>query len=128
MSEHLLDGTKLDASWATLDRYASKVDEQIDLLVNYTAGDGFLYRQSSRATVARDINLNVAGTILALLLSAVVAWALARRIVGPVAVASNVAELHRHGQARRRDSERARRRARRACSRRWELCATTSGR
>src|SRR5262249_44922749 len=82
MSEHLLDGTRLDASWAALDRYASKVDEEIDLLVNYTAGDGFLYRQSARATVARDLQLNVAGTVLALLLSALVAWALSARIVG----------------------------------------------
>ena len=88
----MLDGTKLDVSWETLDHYASKVDEQIDLLVNYTAGDGFLYRQRARAAVAHDIQFNIAGTTLALLLSALVAWLLARRIVGPVAVASNVAE------------------------------------
>ena len=90
--ERLLDGTQTEVNWATLDRYASRVDDQIDLLVNYTAGDGFLYRQSARATVARDVQLNIAGTALALLLSALVAWALARRIVGPVAVASSVAE------------------------------------
>lgn len=90
--ERLLDGTKLDVNWATLDHYGAKVDDQIDLLVNYTAGDAFLYRQSARAAVARDVQLNVAGIALALLLSALVAWALARRIVGPVAVASNVAE------------------------------------
>jgi len=89
--ERLLDGTKLDVNWATLDQYTVKVDDQIDLLVNYTAGDGFLYRQSARAAVAHDIQLNIAGIALALLLSALVAWALARRIVGPVAVASNVA-------------------------------------
>jgi diguanylate cyclase (GGDEF)-like protein len=87
----LLDGTKLDVNWETLDHYAGKVDDQIDLLVNYTAGDGFLYRQAARAAVGRDVQLNIAGTALALLLSAIVAWALARRIVGPVAVASNVA-------------------------------------
>ena len=92
MRERLLDNTKLDASWEMLDRYTAKVDEQIDLLVNYTAGDGFLYRQSARATVARDSNLNMAGTALAIALSALVAWALARRIVRPVAVASEVAE------------------------------------
>ena len=90
--ERLLDGTQLDVNWETLDHYGSKVDDQIDLLVNYTAGDGFLYRQRARATVARDMQLNIAGTALALLLSALVAWALARRIVGPLAVASNVAE------------------------------------
>jgi diguanylate cyclase (GGDEF)-like protein len=92
MCERLLDGTELDVNWGTLDQYTKNVDDQIDLLVNYTAGDGFLYRQSARATVARDVQLNIAGTALALLLSALVAWALARRIVGPVAVASGVAE------------------------------------
>jgi diguanylate cyclase (GGDEF)-like protein len=88
----LIDGTTADVNWATLDHYAAKVDDQIDLLVNYTAGDGFLYRQSARTAVAHDIQLNIIGIALALLLSALVAWALARRIVGPVAVASNVAE------------------------------------
>ena len=90
--ERLRASAKLGVNWHTLDHYAAKVDDQIDLLVNYTAGDGFLYRQTARAAVARDMQLNIAGTVLALLLSALVAWALARRIVGPVAVASNVAE------------------------------------
>src|SRR5665213_552402 len=92
MRERLLDRTKLDTDWEMLDHYAGKVDEQIDLLVNYTAGDGFLYRQTARATVARDLNLNIAGTALALVLLGLVAWTLARRIVRPVAVASSVAE------------------------------------
>jgi diguanylate cyclase (GGDEF)-like protein len=92
ISKRLLDGTQLEINWTTLDHYAAKVDEQIDLLVNYTAGDGFLYRQSARAAVARDIKLNIGGIALALLLSGLVAWTLARRIVGPVAVASGVAE------------------------------------
>ncbi len=92
MRERMLDNTKLDANWDTLDKYSHKVHEQIELLVNYTAGGGFLYRQSARATVARDLNLNIIGTALALLMSAIVAWALARRIVRPVAAASRVAE------------------------------------
>jgi diguanylate cyclase (GGDEF)-like protein len=87
----MLDGTKLDVNWSTLDHYAAKVDDQIDLLVNYTAGDGFLNREAARTAVARDMQLDIAGTVMALLLSGLVAWALARRIVGPVAVASNVA-------------------------------------
>jgi diguanylate cyclase (GGDEF)-like protein/PAS domain S-box-containing protein len=90
--EQLLDGTRVDVNWDTLDHYGEKVDDQIDLLVNYTAGDGFLYRQAARAAVAHDMQVNIAGTALALLLSALVAWTLARRIVGPVAVASAVAE------------------------------------
>ncbi len=92
MCERLLGSVKADVNWATLDRYAAKVDDQIDLLVNYTAGDGFLYRQSARAAVARDVQLNIASIVLALLLSALVAGALARRIVGRVAVASKIAE------------------------------------
>jgi diguanylate cyclase (GGDEF)-like protein len=92
VSERLLGSVKADLNWATLDRYAAKVDDQIDLLVNYTAGDGFLYRQSAHAAVARDVQLNIASIVLALLLSALVAGALARRIVGRVAVASRVAE------------------------------------
>ena len=35
------------------------VEQQIDLLVNYVAGDGFTYRQSARATVERDTRLNL---------------------------------------------------------------------
>jgi diguanylate cyclase (GGDEF)-like protein len=98
MRERLLDRTKLDTDWETLDHYAAKVDEQIDLLINYTAGDGFVYRQTARATVARDLDLNIAGTALALVLSGLVAWALARRIVRPVAVASSVAERIANGK------------------------------
>jgi diguanylate cyclase (GGDEF)-like protein/PAS domain S-box-containing protein len=90
--EHLLDNTRLDANWEKLDEHSAKVNEQIDLLVNYTAGDGFMYRQSARATVTRDSNLNMIGTALAVLLSGLVAWALSRRIVRPVAAASEVAE------------------------------------
>jgi diguanylate cyclase (GGDEF)-like protein len=92
ISLRLLDKTKLDASWELLDNYADKVDEQIDLLINYTAGDGFLYRESAAATITRDMNLNIAGTFFALLLSGMVAWALARRIITPVAAASKVAD------------------------------------
>src|SRR6201981_734548 len=92
VSERVIGGAARDVNWEMLDRYAVNVDEQIDLLVNYTAGDGFLYRQSARGTVAHDMQFNIAGTVLALLLSGPVAWTLARRIVGPVAVASVVVE------------------------------------
>ena len=55
LRERLLDNTKLDANWEMLDRISAKVEEQIDLLVNHTAGDGFLYRQTARAAVAREL-------------------------------------------------------------------------
>ena len=87
----MLEGSAPDAAWDELDRYAAIVDQQIDLLVNYTAGDAFTYRQRARAAVAEDTQLNLFGTGLAVLLSALVAWLLARRIIGPVAAASAVA-------------------------------------
>ena len=87
----MVDDTANDANWDELDRYAAIVDQQIDLLVNYTAGDAFLYRQRARAAVAADTKLNLAGTGLAVLLSGLVAWLLARQIIGPVAAASAVA-------------------------------------
>ena len=90
--QHLLDGTEPGAAWEALDHYAATVDQQVDLLINYTAGDGFTYRQRAGAAVAEDMRLNLIGTALALLLSALVAWLLARRIIRPVAMASAVAE------------------------------------
>jgi diguanylate cyclase (GGDEF)-like protein/PAS domain S-box-containing protein len=87
----MLAGSAPAAAWDELDRYATTVDQQIDLLVNYTAGDAFTYRQSARAAVAADTRLNLVGTALAVLLSGLVAWLLARRIIGPVAAASAVA-------------------------------------
>ena len=95
--------------------------------MNYTAGDGFLYRQSARAAVARDVQLNIAGIALALLLSALVAWALARRIVGPVAVASSVAERIAAGKLDVAVPKAAPTSSAR-CSPPWASCATTSRR
>jgi diguanylate cyclase (GGDEF)-like protein/PAS domain S-box-containing protein len=87
----MLEGIAPVAAWDELDRYAAIVDQQIDLLVNYTAGDAFTYRQRARAAVAEDTQLNLVGTALAVLLSGLVAWLLARHIIGPVAAASAVA-------------------------------------
>jgi diguanylate cyclase (GGDEF)-like protein/PAS domain S-box-containing protein len=94
----LIDSSDPKSMWDTLDHYAAIVDQQIDLLINYTAGDGFTYRQSARAAVASDMRLNLIGTALAIMLSALVTWLLARRIIGPVAVASGVAERIAHGK------------------------------
>jgi diguanylate cyclase (GGDEF)-like protein/PAS domain S-box-containing protein len=94
----LTDSSDPKSMWDTLDHYATIVDQQIDLLINYTAGDGFTYRQSARAAVASDMHLNLIGTALAIMLSALVTWLLARRIIGPVAVASGVAERIAHGK------------------------------
>jgi diguanylate cyclase (GGDEF)-like protein len=74
-----------------VDRYSNAVNQQIELLVNYTAGDGFLFRQRALAAIKRDLQLNVAGLTVALLLSGLFSWLLARRIIGPVAIASRAA-------------------------------------
>jgi diguanylate cyclase (GGDEF)-like protein len=90
--QRLLDGDETSAAWEALDHYASTVEQQIDLLINYTAGDGFTYRQNARATVALDTQLTLMAAALAVMLSAAVAWLLGRRIIGPVSAASAVAE------------------------------------
>ena len=88
-----LDLTAASSSaWEALDRQAAMVDGQIDLLVNYTAGDGFTYRQTARTVVASEIRFYAFATGIALLLSAVVAWLLNRRIMRPVKAASAAAE------------------------------------
>ena len=78
--------------WRSLDDLAAAVDQQIDLLANYTKDDGFLHRQKAHAIVAADIRATLAGTALALLAAIAVAWLLARRIMGPVAAASSAAD------------------------------------
>jgi diguanylate cyclase (GGDEF)-like protein/PAS domain S-box-containing protein len=91
-------GIPPNAAWEMLDPYATTVSQQIDLLINYTAGDGFTYRQSARQDVTVATDLDLAATAGALLISALVAWLLAQRITGPVAVASAVAKRIANGK------------------------------
>jgi len=88
--QKLLDDPS-EGDWTTLDHYAATVTQQIDLLINYTAGNGFTYRQNARDAVALDTKLTIAGTGIALVLSAFIAWLLSQHITRPVAVASAVA-------------------------------------
>lgn len=88
----MLSGTEPDIKWDTLEQQTTVVNEEVDLLVNYTAGDAFIYKELARANVIQDTKLNIAGTVIALLFAVVVAWLLARRVIGPVAAASEVAE------------------------------------
>ncbi len=74
-----------------VDKYSKIVDQQVELLVNHTAGDGFLFRQRALSAISKDIKLNVIGLVAALLLSGLVSWLLAHRIIGPVGVASKAA-------------------------------------
>ncbi|MCP1537190.1 EAL domain-containing protein [Methylorubrum extorquens] len=77
--------------WQALDAHAAVAEQHIDLLINFTAGDGFSYRQTARADVARDVRLSIFATSLAIVLSGIVALLLLRQIVRPVADASTVA-------------------------------------
>ncbi|MBE7201118.1 MAG: EAL domain-containing protein, partial [Parafilimonas terrae] len=78
--------------WDALDHQADLVDAQLDLLLNYTAGDGFTFRQAARTTVASELRFNVGVAALAIVGSALIAWFLHRRIRGPLAAASAAAE------------------------------------
>ena len=86
-----VEGKGLSPQAANLDNYAKVVDQQVDLLVNYTAGDGFLFRQHALSAINRDINFNLVALAAALILSGFLSWRLCRRIIGPVAVASKAA-------------------------------------
>ena len=91
-------GMSRDDREAQLSRYVSAAEAEIDSLINYTAGDGFAYRQHSRAAVIEAWWLNIAAFIAALAASSLIAWLLARRIVSRVTAASNVARLIAHGR------------------------------
>jgi diguanylate cyclase (GGDEF)-like protein len=74
-----------------VEQYSKIVNQQIELLVNYTAGDGFLFRQRALSAIKRDLQLNATGLTVALFLSWLFSWLLGRRIIGPVAIASKAA-------------------------------------
>ena len=78
--------------WDALDHQADAIDAQLDLLVNYTAGDGFTFRQAARMAVGSELRLNMAAAALAFFGSAVIAWLLHRRIRGPIVSASLAAQ------------------------------------
>lgn len=92
------EGQGQSAHAANLDDYAHIVDQQVDLLINYTAGDGFLFRQHALSAINRDINFNLVALAAALILSAFLSWRLSRRIIGPVAVASKAARSIAEGK------------------------------
>ncbi len=89
--QHLMEEPDKAELWTVLDHSLDAADHEIERLINYTAGDGFLYRQRAKIIVATDQQLTIAATASAMLLSAMVVWLLARRITRPVAAASAAA-------------------------------------
>jgi diguanylate cyclase (GGDEF)-like protein len=76
---------------ARLDSFSATVDHQLDLLINLTAGDGFLYRQQALRSIAIQTRVAIGFTLSALLFSGLITWFLNRRISGPIAAASAIA-------------------------------------
>lgn len=77
--------------WSIVDASAAVVREQIDLLVNYAAGDGFRQRKQTQLAIDENRTVQIAGAVIATLVAAVVMFSLARRIVKPLAIASQAA-------------------------------------
>jgi diguanylate cyclase (GGDEF)-like protein len=77
--------------WQKLDTMSASVAEQVDLLVNYTAGDAFHHREQALRAIDRNRALNIVATLAAMLLSGVTVVTLARRIIRPLAEASAAA-------------------------------------
>jgi diguanylate cyclase (GGDEF)-like protein len=84
-------GLPLPEVLAKLDTYSEIVNHQIDLLINLTAGDGFLYRQAALRSIQTETQLDFGFTFAALALSAAVTFGLTKRISGPVSAASTIA-------------------------------------
>jgi len=75
-----------------LDERATTVIDSFDNLVELTAEDGFRDRERALTSIEIYRRLSIAATILALLLGTGVAMSLARRMVRPIAAASNAAK------------------------------------
>lgn len=97
VAEAALAGTTAP-DWSALDRRSAVVNEQIDLLVNFAAGDGFIARRTALQTVENNAMLQVGATMTALALSILVTLLLLRTILGPVATASHAAHRIADGE------------------------------
>jgi diguanylate cyclase (GGDEF)-like protein len=76
---------------APLDHFVRAANQEIDMLINYTAGDGFAYRQRARAAVAESWWFNLCALVAGLLLSALITRLLATYILRGISTASDVA-------------------------------------
>jgi signal transduction histidine kinase len=84
--------------WSLLDANAAIVREEIDLLVNYAAGDGFKQRKETMLAIEENRMVQILGAGLAAAMAALVMFGLAYRIVSPVAEASRAATRIAEGE------------------------------
>ena len=87
----LQGGSDRDKTWRTLDHEASVVAQQLDLLINYTAGDGFIVRQAAHRAILEDCRFVILAFGAAIILSGLIAVLLSRRIIAFIKKASDVA-------------------------------------
>ena len=98
MRENMLaDG--LDVSeWRALDEMSKRVIDKFDLLIDLTAGDGFLIRQDALKAIERSRLANTGAIATILALSLVLIVLLARSILNPLGEAARVAQRIAQGE------------------------------
>lgn len=87
----VVDGTKPREAWESLDHDAAVAASQIELLINYIAGDGFSNRQAANAAIDVNMRIDCLATLAAVMISFLIASVLSRMILRPVDIASEVA-------------------------------------
>ena len=98
LRERLMSDGTGNIDYAQLERSAAQVVGALDNLVELTAEDGFRGRQRALASIETYRQFTTTATITALLLSIVIAIFLARRMVHPIAAASNAARRIADGE------------------------------
>ena len=75
-----------------------KIVQNFDRLIELTAEDGFRERQHSLSEIGATMLVGVGCTLLALLVSGMITFVLARRILQPLSAAAAVADRIAHGE------------------------------
>ena len=84
--------------WAVLDSLAERIVDKFELLIDLTAGDGFLIRQNALQAIESSTLANVVAIAAILALSLLVTVFLSRSILGPLGAAVRVAERISRGE------------------------------
>ncbi len=98
LRHELIDGVDDAADREELLARAKAIDDDFDNLVELTAEDGFKFRESALASIARYRFVSIAATLVAILLGGIIALLLARRMVRPIAAASSAARRIAEGE------------------------------
>jgi signal transduction histidine kinase/DNA-binding response OmpR family regulator/HPt (histidine-containing phosphotransfer) domain-containing protein len=85
-------GGATPAADGTIDAIGDKIVDRFDTLIELTADDSFVERRRAVSALSDFTDMSYLMSLLALLLSAVITFILARRIVKPLAAAANVAD------------------------------------